>query len=290
MYRRTILGLAAALGLVAAATGPVVAAPASPSPLSFVSQLDLECFKTDPYTPPPTVIKTTHLNPVLVQAGLPPEVVKLGNREQLCVPVDKNYRTPTPDAFNWVRFVDLSCYRIEGQQVGFPLKLDHLNPVLRDMGVPGNIVKLDRPEQLCVPVIKNNVVPPAEVLRLVRFIDLKCYSAPPPKELGVGLVLRQLNPVLANQPPRFVKVRENRQLCVPVRKNDQPIPPDVLNVVQWIDLQRYDITAPTFPTPVSLTLRHINPALVNLPAEPVRIFASNQLALPVAKNGKVPPG
>ncbi|GLZ32358.1 hypothetical protein Lesp02_45460 [Lentzea sp. NBRC 105346] len=286
MRLRRFLAFAVAAGLACAAPA-AAAAPAVPSPLRFASQLDLECFKTDPYTPPPTYLKTSHLNPVL--ANLPAEVVKLGNREQLCVPVDKNYRTPTPDVFPWVRFVDLSCYRIEGQPVGFPLKLDHLNPVLREMGIPTKVVKMYAPEQLCVPVIKNGVVPPAEVLRLVRYIDLKCYSEFPQQELGVGLWLRQLNPVLANQPPAFAKVRANRQLCVPVRKNDQVIPPDVLNVVRWIDLEKYDIDAPPFPNSVGLVLQHINPQLVNLPREEVKIYAPNQLALPVAKNGVFPP-
>ena len=61
---------------------------ALPSALRFISSLDLECFKTSPYTPPATAIVTRHINPVLT--GLPVETVTLGLREQLCVPVAKN--------------------------------------------------------------------------------------------------------------------------------------------------------------------------------------------------------
>ena len=36
----------------------------------------------------------------------------------------------------------------------------------------------------------------------------------------------------------------NRQLCVPVQKNNQVIPDDVLNVVRWVDLEKFDIVTP----------------------------------------------
>jgi len=43
------------------------------------------------------------------------------------------------------------------------------------------------------------------------------------------------------------------------RKDDQDIPDDVLKIVRWIDLERYDLDAPTAPA-FTLKLRHINPA------------------------------
>src|SRR5262245_13815028 len=55
---------------------------ALPTPKAFVSNLDLECFKTNPYVPPTTTLTLKHINPVLT--GLPPETVTLGAREQLC--------------------------------------------------------------------------------------------------------------------------------------------------------------------------------------------------------------
>lgn len=42
-----------------------------PTPLAFVSNLDLECYQTDSYTPAVPPILTHHLNPVL--SGLPDE-------------------------------------------------------------------------------------------------------------------------------------------------------------------------------------------------------------------------
>jgi hypothetical protein len=295
MNRRSIVraGLGAAiLILLSSVVGTGAVAPAAssvqalPTPRAFVSNLDLECFATNTYTPPPVSLTLTHLNPAL--ANLPRETVTLGARTQLCVPVAKNNVIPPNDVLPFIRFVDLSCYRISGPLVNFPLVVSHLNPQLQSL--PRRQIALVAPEQFCLPVIKNNAVPPPEVLNLVRYIDLKCYRTSPPAPLGIGLRLTQLNPVLSNVPPADVRVLENRQLCVPVRKNDQPIPTDVLNIVRWIDLEKFDIVAPPLPTVINLGLRHINPLLTTLPAEPASLIGRPQLALPVAKNGLIPPG
>jgi len=127
------------------------------------------------------------------------------------------------------------------------------------------------------------------VLRLVQHIDLKCYATDV-TSLTIPLTLSHLNPVLAHLPRHNVRVTDSRQLCVPVAKNDEPIPHDVLNIVRWIDLQIYDILTGPLPAPVNLTLRHINPSLANLPAEHATIFQAAQLGLPVAKNNVIPPG
>lgn len=296
MLRRSLsrvrLGTAV-LALVAALTGTATASSepdavlALPTPLQFVSNLDLECFRTDTYQPPPLPAPLTlrHLNPVL--QNLAPWSTQLGPRNQLCVPVAKNGKIPPPGVREFIQFVDLSCYRISGPLVNFPLVLSHLNP--QQAYLPRKEVRMVAAVQLCVPVIKNNAVPPAEVLNLVRFIDLACYHTEPQVPLDISVNLTQLNPVLAGIPPTDVRVRENRQLCVPVRKNNQAIPADVLNIVRWIDMEKYDIIAPTMD-PVHLSLRHINPLLGHLPAEPTQLIARPQLALPVAKNGLIPPG
>jgi hypothetical protein len=258
---------------------------ALPSPLKFVSYLDLECFKTDPYLPPAPPIVTRHLNPVL--AGLPVETVWLGEREQLCVPVAKNDLIAPPEVLSFVKYVDLSCYRIDGQAVDWPLTLTHLNPLLA--GLPPRDVLLTAPVQLCVPVIKNGNVPPPEIYNLVAFIDLKCYLEEPPTALNKNLTLTHLNPVLAQLPPTSGTVTYNRQLCVPVQKNDQEIPPDVLKIVQYIDLEKYDFVSTAELAPYTLKINHINPLLTGLPTEVVTITDPLQLALPVAKNGLIPP-
>lgn len=282
----TVLMVLVAGGLSSAGSATAAPAPqALPSPLRFTSSLDLECFRTNTYVPPAVTFLTRHLNPVL--AGLPAENVTLGAREQLCVPVAKNDVIPPAGVIEFVRFVDLACYRITGTNVNTTLRLDHLNPVLAD--VPTKSVVITVPQQLCVPVIKNGLVPPDEVRRLVSFIDLKCYLEQPQTSLHKALILSHLNPVLANLPRHQADVTFNRQLCVPVAKGTQAIPADVLNIVRWIDLEKYDIFTPATTVPVNLMLRHLNPLFANFPAEPVTMQQSTHVLLPVAKNGVIPP-
>ncbi|MCG5220038.1 hypothetical protein [Streptosporangium sp. KLBMP 9127] len=280
--------LSAVLGMVAVAflVAPPATALALPTPKAFVSNLDLECFKTNTYQPPATTLTLRHLNPVL--ANLPVEQVNLGPREQLCVPVAKNNVQPPTPALDFIKYVDLSCYRITGTSANTSLVLNHLNPVLQDL--PRKQVAVNVPQHLCVPVAKNNVIPPTEVLSLVSHIDLKCYGITPNTSMNRQLSLRQLNPVLVGKiPTQSAQVTFSRQLCVPVQKAGDVIPADVLNIVRWIDLEKYDIVAPAI-TPVTLSLRHLNPVLGNLPAETVTLTGANQLAVPVAKNGQTPPG
>jgi hypothetical protein len=280
-----VIALFAFVGGTAAAVPADSPTLALPTPRAFVSQMDLECFRTDPYQPPTTTVVTRHLNPVL--ASLPSESHTLGPRNQLCVPVAKNHLFPPPGVIEFIRWVDLSCYRISGLTVNFPLTIDHLNPQLA--ALPRRNVRLGAPTQLCVPVIKNDVLPPPEVLELVRWIDLKCYVETPQAPLGIGLTLSQLNPVLGHIPPTNVQVTYNRQFCVPVSKNNLPLPASVLNIVRWIDIEKFDIVTPTAMS-ITLRLRHINPALSHLPPEPAVLSARQQLGLPMSKNGQVPPG
>ncbi len=183
--------------------------------------------------------------------------------------------------------VDLSCYAIQGINVNRPLNLKQLNPVLAGLA-PQNVV-MTVPQQLCVPVIKNGNTPPPDVLALVKYIDLKCYAITPPYNPNFPLTLTQLDPVLAGVPPQHAVMQNSRQLCVPVQKNNQAIPPSVLNIVRWIDLEKFDLAVAP-PTPViTLRLNHINPLLSGLPTETATISGPFQLAVPVAKNGVIPP-
>jgi hypothetical protein len=288
--RHIVVLLATLLATIPTAGASATAQPPPeplPTPLSFTSHLDLECFRTRPYQPPVSFpIVTRHLNPLL--AHLPVETSVLGEREQLCVPVAKNHISPPPAVLPFIRFVDLACYRITGQSVNEPLRLSHLNPVFSHL--PPHSVTIFRPVQLCLPVIKNGVVPPPHVRRLVQYIDLKCYVESPQVPLNRTVTLSHLNPVLGHLPAHGARITENRQLCVPVQKNNQPIPPEVLDIIRWIDLEKYDIVTPPLPAAVNLTLHHLNPLLTGLPAEPVTINAAHQLLLPVAKNGVIPPG
>jgi hypothetical protein len=280
--------LCVTLAMVAAAflVAPSATALALPSPKAFTSYLDLECFKTTSYQPPTTTLTLRHLNPVL--SDLPTEQVTLGPREQLCVPVTKNQVNPPSGVIDFIRYVDLSCYRIGGITVNRSLVLSHLNPVLQDL--PREQVTMTTPQHLCVPVAKNGVVPPSEVLALVSHIDLKCYGITPNTLMNRKLLLSQLNPVLVGQiPAASVQVTYGRQLCVPVLKAGDNVPSEVLNIVRWLDLEKFDVVAPAI-SPVTLNLKHLNPVLGNLPAETATLTGAAQLGVPVAKNGQFPPG
>lgn len=284
-----VLVLTAGLAGTAAATSGAAAPKALPlpSPARFVSNLDLECFRTSTYTPGalPAPITLSHLNPVLANQARW-EISSLGARTQLCTPVAKNSVIPPPGVLEFVSFVDLSCYRISGPSLNLPLVLNHLNPVLSHL--PRKQVMVMAPEQLCLPVIKNGSKPPDEVLKLVQYIDLVCYRETPQVAMNESLKLTQLNKELSFLPTAEVRVTFNRQLCVPVRKNNQDIPTDVLNIVRWIDLEKYDLNADRIPT-FTLKLNHINPLLAHMPTEEATITSRHQLALPVAKNGNKPP-
>src|SRR5688572_11266106 len=62
---------------------------------------------------------------------------------------------PTPKAL--ISGLDLECYRTPGPSMDFELMLTHLNPVLRELGLPQHEVRIKELVQTCVPVRKNNV-------------------------------------------------------------------------------------------------------------------------------------
>ncbi len=278
----TLLGAA---GVAASAAG--AHAQALPTPFDLASGLDLECYRT----PGPALninLDLSHLNPVL--QDLPPHQVIVRELAQTCVPVRKNNVWPEPSALPFLRHVDFACYRIEAAPLPnpVPLGLTHLNPVLQ--GLPQHGVVLEQPAQLCVPVAKNDTLPPPEVLALVRYIDLECYRTDPGPHPQFGLWLSQLNPqLLGIAPHAMALVPEPRQLCVPVRKNAQFIPPAILERVRWIDLEKFKAAPDVKIAPTNITLRHLNPLLVGFPPVPVVLEEATSLLVPVAKNGQIPP-
>lgn len=281
--------LAVILGLVAVAylTGPPATAQTLPSPRDLVSNISLECFTTSPYEPPRATLQLRHLNPVLARVSIG-EVV-LGPREQFCAPVLSDQPGIIPDnVFRYLRYVDLSCYRVRGEAAHTKLTLTHLSPVLRDL--PKQEIAVAEPEHLCVPVEKKGAPVPSDVLQLVRHIDLLCYRIEPNEPMNRSLGLAHINPVLTEALPYHrVKVFQARQLCAPVLKAGDRPTREILDIVRWIDLERYDIVAEEL-RPVSLTIRHINPVLERLPVEELRLYQAHQLAVPVAKNDQFPPG
>ena len=198
---------------------------------------------------------------------------------------------PLPTPAQFVRFLDLRCYDIPGQPpLGVPLTLDHLNPVFREYGAPPEHVTLYEPQDLCVPVRKNNQIIPAAVLPFLQYADLKCYRIDGPS-LDLPLRIDQLNPAIAALFGSAVDVvvREPQQLCVPVAKNGQFPPPDVQRLIEFLDVKCYRVDAPPIPTsPIKLT--HLNPLFSGIPTEQAYIWnAPQQLCVPVAKNGLYPP-
>jgi hypothetical protein len=289
MNSRRLFGLLPVLLAAAAVAPTIAAAQALPGPNAMASSLDYECYKT----PGPALnlaVNLTHLNPVLVNLGLPAHQVILRELQQTCVPVRKNASGPNAAALPFVRMSDLACYRVDAQPLANPvlLNLTHLNPVLA--GFPPHDVRLTKPAQLCLPVAKNNNVPPAAILALDRYLDLECWDTQAAVHPTFTLLLTQLNPLLANiLPHNMTLVTAPRQLCVPVRKNNQVIPDATLNVLRWIDQEKFTASPTVLIAPVNLMLRHLNPLYVNLPQVPVVLQEADSLMVPVAKNGAIPP-
>jgi hypothetical protein len=267
------------------------AALALPGPNQFVSGLDLECFDTPGPTSLNLTLQLKHLNPVLIQLGLPALTVVVGNLVQTCVPVQKNGVSPAPAALPFIAQTDLACYKIQASALTNPpnLTLKHLNPVLA--GLPTHLFRLQAPVQLCLPVAKNGVIPTPDILRLVQFIDLLCYQDPNPSDHPTfTLSLKQFNPQLANIPVHpLTLISKPRQLCVPVQKNNQAIPTDVLSIVRWIDLEKFTASPLVNLPPVTVVLGHLNPLLTTLPPVQVVLQRAVALMVPVSKNGATPP-
>jgi hypothetical protein len=279
-----LTGLSLALPAVAMAQAQL------PPVGSFVQNLDVRCYKI-PNQPPLNVpLQLDHLNPLFIEKGFPPEHVNLREPQQLCVPVVKNGNYPPPDVLPYVRFVDWKCYGIDGPPLDYPLHVDHLNPVIRQMFGPSDDIWIREPQQLCVPVIKNNAVPPPEVQKLVQWLDVKCYRVESQYPANGPIQLNHLNPLFAGMPPEVTNiVGKANQICVPVAKNGVYPPADVATHIAYSDVLCYPLQG--LPLKRQLQLRHLNPVLINLglPVENVFVTDTLKLCVPVAKDGRFPP-
>lgn len=276
-------------GVVAAGVGTAAAqALPLPRPRPLAAGLDLECYRT----PGPALnqpVNLTHLNPVFVAAGLPAHMVVVRELQQTCVPVRKNNVNPDPTALPFIRHLDLACYRVDAPQLPtFNVFLSHLNPVLANQ--PSHNVTMLKPAQLCVPVAKNDVLPPPDVLAFARFFDLECWDVQGPAVPSFGVGLSQLNPQLtAIAAHPMTLVPQPRQLCVPVRKNAQAIPAAVLDRLRWLDLEKFAASPQVVIAPRPIVLNHLNPLFANFPDVNVVLEVAVGLMVPVAKNQQLPP-
>jgi hypothetical protein len=262
----------------------------APTPFELASQLDLEC-RSAQGAPPALELDIRQLNPVL-QGVLPDQKATLGPLEEVCVPVAKNNHIPTEPARRVIRGIDLACYRAEAPPVDVQVIASHLNPVLAHL--PPEAVHLVQLQQVCVPVAKNGVIPPEPMLSIIKHMDFGCYGLEQPTaDANTNLLLSHLNPVLVQQglPSHVVQMDRARQLCVPIGKNQEPIPDPVKARVRWVDFLKYRITPVIGPlAPWPLTLSHLNPLFVDQQPFNVTLFGPPRLLVPVAKNGFIPPG
>ena len=206
-----------------------------PPATDYIQWIDLVCYnmQTDP-TPLGQPLVLTHLNPIL--QPFPPEFVIVQDPQKMCVPVAKSLPDgtpffPPPPILMSIQYIDQKGYGITDANgnplpsLGFPIHLDHLNPVLLQEGAPPEDVLMDVPQQLTVPVAKNGMLPSAVDLPVISMIDEKCYAlldpttGGPPAPLGLPQLLWQLNPVMTTLPPTKVIIQEPQQLCVPVAKS-----------------------------------------------------------------------
>jgi hypothetical protein len=263
--------------------------PMPPGPFELVSQLDFEC-RPAQGAPPAAQVGVRQLNPVL-QGKVPFQVATLGGLREVCVPVAKNGQIPTPRALAFARFLDVACYDADADPVNVDVTLGHLNPQLP--GLPSETVELQRLKQLCVPVKKNAAELPPEIKAFASHFDLGCYHlAQPTADINRTLVLTHLNPVIREMgpPDRTVRLHRARQLCVPVAKNNQPVPPGIENLVRWADFLKYDVERLQGAIPVlPLVLTHLNPLFDAVPPFATALAPEPRLMVPVAKDGHLPP-
>jgi hypothetical protein len=197
-----------------------------------------------------------------------------------------------PPVARFVSFLDMRCYKINNQPpLGVTLQLDHLNPVFVQKGLPSQQVVVQAPQDLCVPVQKNDYAPTPDTLPFIQYLDWKCYGITGPS-LDLKLHLDHLNPVIVGMfgPSDDVTVREPQQLCVPVAKNGRIPPPAVQRLVQFLDVECFRVEASQHVFG-NIKLKHLNPLFSGRPTETATIVGptASQLCVPVAKNGRIPP-
>jgi len=191
--------------------------------LPFIRYVDWKCYGITG-SPLNLSLQLTQLNPVIVGLFGSSTTVTVREPQLLCVPVVKNNANPPSDVLALVQYLDVKCYRVDAPSV--PAKnvtLSHLNPVFT---MPPEISTVGpTPQQLCVPVMKNQQMPPTTVLQYIQYSDVLCYQATG-NPLGLNLSLRHIDPVLVAMglPTENVFVGSSLKLCVPVAKNGM-LPP-----------------------------------------------------------------
>jgi hypothetical protein len=290
MFRKSILSLSSLSLSLAVPLVPAVA-QAQPTPFALAAGLDLEC-RPAQGAPPAANVVVRQLNPVL-KDKIPVQNAKLGGLAEVCVPVAKNGQLPPPNALAIDRWVDLSCFDAEAAPISVDVKVSHINPQL--VNLPDEAITLTKLEQICLPVRKNGAEPESPAIKqMIAHFDFGCYGlAEPTSDANTTLVLSHLNPVIQqmNLPDRTVTMRRGHQLCVPIAKNNQPVPLNVQPFVQWIDFLKYRVEPTQQPPALPLWLAHLNPLYAGQdPYFTVLMPDRMRLMVPIAKDGHLPPG
>jgi hypothetical protein len=133
-----------------------------PEPVrTAVEHMDFACYGLEnPTSDANRNLMLTHLNPVLVDMGLPPHNAQMQRARQLCVPIGKAQQQIPQGVKNLVSWVDFLKYNLTpaAPLAPLPLMLHHLNPLFVDR--PSFPVVLMGQPRLLVPVAKNGVWPP----------------------------------------------------------------------------------------------------------------------------------
>jgi hypothetical protein len=204
--------------------------------LPFEMYADFACYKVDSQFLLDAPMALQHLNPVLRRMSpLPVERVRVGRPEQLCVPVEKvsPEAPPIPDAVRaLIQHLDLECFNIQSDppsvSPALPIRLGHLNPLFR--GLFEERVTTLRPQQLCLPVAKDDRIPPLPQLRIAELVDLKKYAATPlVAPITRPFRVRQLNPLFSNIPEFQIQSLFPQRVALPVRKNTVGVNKDLRN-------------------------------------------------------------
>lgn len=290
--RKVILQIALGASLLIPLAVPMSAAAQSlPTPADFVRFLDLRCYRTPDQLPLNVPLRLDHLNRVLLNYGVPPEDVLVQEAQELCVPVRKENQVIPSTSLPFLRYADLECYGIRGKSLDLPLRIDQLNPIIAAKLGPQTQVIVREPNQLCVPVAKNNAVIPPAVLRLIQHLDVKCYRVEAPAIPDTPIRLTHLNPLFSTLPTELAEIKGPApiQLCVPVTKNQVYPPTDVAAIIRYSDVLCYNLKGADLGRDLRLT--HLNPVLkaMGLPDESVVAKESTKLCVPVAKDGDFPP-
>jgi hypothetical protein len=198
---------------------------------------------------------------------------------------------PFPGPNQFVTGLDLECYTTPGPPLNIALTLSHLNPVLIALGMAPHQVVVRELQQTCVAVAKNNVIPQPAALPFIRQVALACYRVEsPPPTVRPTLRLRHLNPVLAGLPVHDDILLRPEQLCLPMNVNGAPLPPEVRQLVRFIDLECYSTDPFGIHPPFNLLLRQLNPELAGFAQHVLSLVSvPRQMCVPVAKNGAIPP-